>query len=317
MNTPSHRERILGGLWGSLVGDALGVPVEFMSRPDVQRNPVADMRGFGTHRQPPGTWSDDSSMLLCTVESLCECGFSPGDLAARFLRWGREGYWTPHGDVFDIGIATSQALNRIAAGRPPLECGGVGDYDNGNGSLMRILPICLYFAGADAASLAGNVEDASAITHAHRRSQMACFFHALLVRRLLAGAAPHEALSSTQKEFATHYAAPWSDELVAFSNALDPALPDFPEAEIRSGGYVMDTLTAAIWCLLTTGNFRECVLKAVNLGGDTDTTGCVAGGLAGILYGQNAIEPGWIAALARKDEVAHLLERFAGLNFQK
>ncbi len=313
MKAPTKRDRILGGLWGSLVGDALGVPAEFMGRADVQRNPVNGMRGFGTHRQPAGTWSDDSSMLLCTVESLNEHGFSPDDMAARFLRWGRESYWTPHGNVFDMGIATNQALGRIAAGKPTLECGGVSEYDNGNGSLMRILPVCLRFAGGDTATLAGKVEDASCITHAHRRSQMACFFHALFVRELLAGGDLRAALASAQAAFRTKYTAPWTDEFMAFTNALDPKLPDFPESEIRSGGYVMETLTAAIWCLLTTDNFRDCLLKAVNLGGDTDTTGCVAGGLAGVCYGVDAIATEWLGALARKDDITPLFERFAAL----
>ncbi|MEK0451716.1 MAG: hypothetical protein RL088_3984 [Verrucomicrobiota bacterium] len=313
MSAPTRRERILGGLWGSLVGDALGVPVEFNARADVQRNPVTGMRGYGTHRQPPGTWSDDSSMLLCTVESLNEHGFSPADMAARFLRWGRECYWTPHGNVFDIGVATSQALNRIAAGKPALECGGVSEYDNGNGSLMRILPVCLRFADGDTITLAGKVQDASCITHAHRRSQMACFFHALFVRELLASGDCRGALSAAQAGFQTYYATPWTDEFMAFTNVLDARLPEFPESEIRSGGYVMETLAASLWCLLTTDNFRDCVLKAVNLGGDTDTTGCVAGGLAGVRYGIEAIDAEWLEALARKDDIEPLFDRFADL----
>ena len=306
-----NRERVLGGLWGSLVGDALGVPVEFRGRADVQRDPVNDMRGYGTHRQPPGTWSDDSSMLLCTVESLLAHEFSPEDLGARFVRWGRHNHWTPHGEVFDMGIATSQALGRIASGIPALECGGVSEYDNGNGSLMRILPVCLRFAND--AHLAQKVEDASCITHAHRRSQMACFFHALIVRELLAGAEPRFALTTAQTEFRGHYTAPWTEEFLAFTSVLDPRLPEFLESEIHSGGYVMETLLAAIWCLLTTDNFHDCVLKAVNLGGDTDTTGCVAGGLAGVRYGIDAIAPGWRSALARSTEVCRLFERFADI----
>ena len=252
-------------------------------------------------------------MLLCTAESLNEHGFCPADMAARFLRWGRESYWTPHGDVFDMGIATSQALNRIASGKPPLECGGVGDYDNGNGSLMRILPVCLRFADCDSVTLAESVENASCITHAHRRSQMACFFHALLVRELIAGAEPRVALPAVQSEFQRHFTPPWTEEFMAFANVLDARLPEFPESEICSGGYVMETLAASIWCLLTTDNFRDCVLKAVNLGGDTDTTGCVAGGLAGVTYGINAIDAEWLGALARKDDIEPLFNRFADL----
>jgi ADP-ribosylglycohydrolase len=142
---------------------------------------------------------------------------------------------------------------------------------------------------------------------------MACFFHALFVRALLAGGDRRAALAAAQSEFRTHYTTQWTDEFMAFTNALDPNLPDFPESEIRSGGYVMETLTAAIWCLLTTDNFHDCVLKAVNLGGDTDTTGCVAGGLAGMFYGIEAIDPEWLGALARNDDIEPLFNRFACL----
>lgn len=309
MTTLTKHDRILGGLWGSLTGDALGVPVEFRSRPEVQLDPVTGMRGGGTHGQPAGTWSDDSSLLLCSVESLVAHEFSPADMAERFVRWGYASHWTPHGVVFDRGFATSQALARIAAGVPPLECGGRGENDNGNGSLMRILPVSLRFAECDTAELAAKIEDASAITHGHRRSQMACVIHGFTVRALLRGDSPRAAWLQACEQFRARWGAV-DTELPAFADVLNSSLPAFSESAIRSGGYVMETLTASLWCLLTTDNFRECVLKAVNLGGDTDTTGCVAGGLAGVCYGVDAIPPEWIATLARNVEVAALFQKF-------
>ena len=143
----SQKDRILGGLWGSLVGDALGVPVEFKDRATVQLDPVRDMREFGTHRQPRGTWSDDSSMLLCTADSLLNHEFSLADMGERFVRWMNEGIWTAHGDVFDMGGTTCTALMRIAKGMPAEQAGGLHEDSNGNGSLMRILPAALRFAG--------------------------------------------------------------------------------------------------------------------------------------------------------------------------
>src|SRR5689334_23383454 len=125
----SHR-RLLGGMWGALIGDALGVPVEFTSREVRRRDPVTDMRGYGTHQQPSGTWSDDGSLLLCTVEALCD-DYDPQRLAGLFLAWHGRGYWTPHGTVFDIGIATTAALSRLRQGMPPEEAGGAGERDNG------------------------------------------------------------------------------------------------------------------------------------------------------------------------------------------
>ncbi len=313
MTNIDRRERILGGLWGSLVGDALGVPVEFMSRIAVQANPVTGMRGYGTHGQPAGTWSDDSSMLLCTVESLLAHEFSPEDLAQRFVKWGHHGYWTPHGVVFDIGNATSRALWRIDAGTAPLECGGRDDNDNGNGSLMRMLPVYLRFAETEDALLMHHIEQASAITHGHPRSIMACVLFGLVVRRLLRGESPAAAVAGAQREFPALYQKRWPGELPVFGKALHPLLAEFPDRDISSGGYVIHTLEASLWCVLTTDSFRDCVLKAVNLGDDTDTTGCVAGGLAGVCYGINAIPAEWRGALARQEEAGALFSRYAAM----
>ena len=309
----TNRSKILGALQGSLVGDALGVPVEFRSRAAVQSDPVTGMRGYGTHGQPAGTWSDDSSLLLCTVESLLAHEFSPDDLAARFVRWWQEGHWTPHGVVFDIGIATRQAIARMASGTPPLACGGQGEHDNGNGSLMRILPVGLRFAEADESELVRALTEASQVTHAHPRSVMACVFHGFVVRALLRGETPASALTSAQAAFRARFSDSFPDECRHFRRLLDPDFSALPESAIRSGGYVLDTLEAALWCLLNSGSFEACVLRAVNLGDDTDTTGCVAGGLAGLTWGLEAIPEPWLAALARRDEVAALCEAFADL----
>lgn len=305
----TKNDRFLGGLWGSLTGDALGVPVEFSARPTVLQNPVTGMRAFGTHHQPVGTWSDDSSLLLCTAESLVKHEFSLDDIAQRFLRWVREAYWSPHGDVFDIGIATSQAISRYAQGMSPMQCGGRGEQDNGNGSLMRILPVCLRFANADLSLMLTRVEAVSSITPAHPRSLMACGLFGLVTREILAGVPAPEALSHALPHFQQRYADRWPEEMSHFST-IGPALENAHMDMIDSSGYVIHTLTASLWCLLTTGSYSECVLKAVNLGGDTDTTGCVAGGLAGVYYGLDAIPREWLDALARKEDVARLFNQF-------
>ena len=146
------KEKILGGLWGAIIGDALGVPVEFKSREEVRRNPVTAMRGHGTFKQPPGTWSDDSSLLLCTVESLIE-GFDTNRMGQLFIRWYNDSYWTPWGKTFDVGIATQAGIKRMMRGIPPEEAGGLNENDNGNGSLMRILPVGLYCADSSVAEI--------------------------------------------------------------------------------------------------------------------------------------------------------------------
>ena len=305
----SSKDRILGGLWGSLVGDALGVPVEFKDRMTVQLDPVTDMREFGTHKQPRGTWSDDSSMLLCTADSLVNHEFSLADMGERFVRWMNEGLWTAHGDVFDMGGTTCTALMRIAKGISVDEAGGRHEDSNGNGSLMRILPAVLRFAAEPLESYSSRLEKVSAITHGHARSRMACVFYGLMVRQLLLGWQPQAALDSARAEFTGCYG--WSPEFSRFNHILEDDLASLPEGEVVSAGYVLHTLHASLWCLLTTENYRDCVMKAVNLGGDTDTTGCVAGGLAGVVYGMKSIPADWIRVLARKGDVDCLFHEFA------
>ena len=305
---PDQKSRMLGGLWGSLVGDALGVPVEFQNRAARVADPVTGMRAFGTHRQPAGTWSDDGALLLCSIESLVERGFDTGDMGRRFLQWHNQALWTANGDVFDVGIATSQALMRIRQGIPAEEAGGRDQYSNGNGSLMRILPVVLHALRQEPAVFRDRLHRASSITHGHPRSQMACVFFGLIVQTLLEGRSAATTHQSVSIAFARVYEG--SPELDAFRNVLLPNLADVPEIEVNSGGYVMETLHAALWCFLTTASFKECVLKAVNLGSDTDTTGCVAGGLAGIFYGEAAIPEEWRDALPKQVELSGLFDCF-------
>ena len=306
--SPDTRSRILGGLWGSLVGDALGVPVEFQDRAARTTDPVTGMRAYGTHRQPAGTWSDDGALLLCSAESLVEHGFDTDDMGRRFLRWHDDGHWTAHGNVFDIGIATRQALMRIRQGVIAEQAGGQDEFSNGNGSLMRILPVALIALNGDMEGLRTRIHRASAITHGHLRSQMACVYFGFLVRALMKGRSQAEAVKAACSEFTAEYAK--CPEMPAFQRILDRGFGTLPPSEIYSDGYVMHTLEAAVWCLLTTDDFSCCVLKAVNLGGDTDTTGCVAGGLAGVLYGLEHIPPEWCGALPQQTDLTGLLGRF-------
>ena len=309
-----NQDRIRGALWGAVVGDALGVPVEFQSRQSLRTNPVTEMRGFGTHRQPAGTWSDDSSLILCTVDSFVSCrSFDPVDLGQRFVRWESFGYWTPHGDVFDVGMATSRAISQLARAIPPEQAGGSDEYSNGNGSLMRILPMALWFRNSPDEELAVYAQRASSLTHRHARSQMACALYCLLVKRLLAGSESRKMLSRWLGNHSAGFMSRRhsSRKEITFSQFLETAkLGGAPEMEIDSSGYVMHTLTASIWCLLTSGSFEETVLKAVNLGGDTDTTGCVVGGLAGAHYGLQSIPETWKAVLAREPALGALFAQF-------
>ncbi|MCH2518189.1 MAG: ADP-ribosylglycohydrolase family protein [Dehalococcoidia bacterium] len=304
------RERILGGLWGAVVGDALGVPVEFQSRNALLAHPVIDMRGEGTYQQPPGTWSDDTSLMLCTVEELIE-GFDTQRLGKLFVRWLNSAYWTPRGRVFDVGITTRQAINRLSNGAAPEQAGLDDENSNGNGSLMRILPVALRFSGSSTAEIVNYAHQSSSLTHRHLRSKVACGIYCLIARALMSGRGPADAYEiGIQESRAFYLDTPYSSELSNFERVLSGQVGRLPESAVASSGYVVHTLEASIWCLLNTGSFRESTLRAVNLGEDTDTTATVTGGLAGIYYGVSSIPDEWLHQLARREDLGRLFENF-------
>ncbi len=195
MTDLSLTERVLGGLWGAVVGDALGVPVEFQSREQLRQNPLQDMRGYGTYHQPAGTWSDDSSLMLCTVEGLAD-GFDTGRLGMLFTRWLDQAHWAPWQEVFDVGGTTLMAINRLSQGVEPEQAGLIDENSNGNGSLMRILPVALRYFDLPVEELLDHAHRASALTHRHVRGQMACGVYCTMVSALLQGADKIEAYLS-------------------------------------------------------------------------------------------------------------------------
>ena len=283
--------KIYNGLLGLVVGDAMGVPVEFNPRDSFK---VTDMTGYGTYDLPAGSWSDDSSMMLATVESIARLGkIDTDDIMKNFVRWVNDGEFTPYGEMFDIGRATRNAIQRYVAGIPAEQCGGTAEWDNGNGSLMRILPLA--FTDCDYET----VNAVSSLTHAHEISKAACRVYVYVARQLLQG--------KTLEEIYNCFGMKQS----IFERL--PILKDLTRDEIKSTGYVVDTLEAALWCNLNSSSYRECILLAVNLGDDTDTVAAVAGGLAGIIYGvggERGIPEEWINQLARKEWIADLCGKF-------
>lgn len=305
------KDRTLGGLWGAVIGDALGVPVEFRSREERKQDPVAGMRGFRTHYQPPGTWSDDTSLLLCTVESLINYEFDLCDMGQRFAQWYRKGHWTPWGEVFDIGETTQKAIERIEKGAVPEMAGDTAETSNGNGSLKRVLPVALRFANSSLDDLLGYVYRVSSVTHRHPHSLIACGFYCLMVVKLLEGLSPLDAYTAALATASKTYARrPYRGEMSPFTRFISGRIHELPESDIESGHYVLDTLEASTWCLINSASFKEAVLKSVNLGKDTDSTGCVTGGLAGVHYGVSAIPEEWIKLLVRRDDIKALFEAF-------
>ncbi|NGZ76752.1 ADP-ribosylglycohydrolase family protein [Saccharibacillus alkalitolerans] len=308
-----YASRLNGALLGLTAADALGVPVEFRPRAYLDAHPVTDMFGYGTYNQPPGTWSDDSTMTWCTAESLAlqgECDTE--DMAGRFVQWLTKGYMTPYGELFDIGNATREALERYRTEAVWARFAGLThERSNGNGSLMRILPMAFYVKGMEAGERDRLVAEVSSITHRHPRSILACRIYTEIALGLLDGQSAEEAYRSAIAAIGERHAE--HEELAAFERVLGGRMAELPRDEIRSSGYVVDTLEAALWCLLTTGSYREAALTAVNLGEDTDTTAAVAGGLAGILYGEAGIPAEWLSQLAKLDELRELSLGFGAM----
>jgi ADP-ribosyl-[dinitrogen reductase] hydrolase len=271
------------------------------------------MLGYGRFDQPEGTWSDDTSMMLCTMESLCR-KYDLDDMAATFCKWLFEAYWTPTGYVFDVGLTTFMALDKIRAdGISARSSGGRSADDNGNGSLMRILPAALFFADKPEKEFLDRIHEISAITHAHPRSQMGCGLYCLLVRSLLNGVDKTTAYRAMIDSAVAYYAQGegFDQEMAHYDRVLSGAIASFDQKSISSSGYIIDTLEASLWCFLCNNTASDIILAAVNLGLDTDTTGMVAGGLAGLAHGLETIPPAWLTALARKPEIDTLVDRFA------
>lgn len=307
------KNKIESGLFGLAIGDALGVPVEFKSRISLRENPVTDMMGYMSWNQPPGTFSDDSSLAFCTAESLCK-GFDIEDMAITFVKWMQEGYWGAHHKVFDIGGTTKYSLARIVRGDSAKDSGNFFEEDNGNGSLMRILPLVFHLQSErDIEVVYKKVKAVSSITHAHFRSVFACFIYVIFCLEILKEKNKKEAYIETQNIVAEFLKDKEYNpkEIHLFDRILKNDISEYPESEIPSSGYVLHSLEASFWCFLNSDSYEETVLKAVNLGGDTDTTAAIAGGLAGIYYGIENIPEKWIENLVRTNDIKDLAERLS------
>lgn len=271
MVTDVKREqlRLAAAVYGEAVGDAVGVPYEFRHRDTFHCD---GMTGHGSHDQPAGTWSDDTAMMLATLDSLVDNGWrvDAEDMRRRYMDWATYGKYTPDGAVFDIGTTTAEALS--------IGHGLDGEWDNGNGSLMRIIPLAFTDCTDD------DIRKVSAVTHSHETSMETCvrFIHTA-----------RTGMSAGQ----------WPSDLYG------ERLTDIPREDVRSGSYVRDTYRAALWCLANTVSYKGCVLAAVNLGGDTDTTAAVAGALAGLKYGFESIPVDWLLGLRGRDVVSKIMDK--------
>lgn len=295
--------KVKDGIIGLIIGDALGVPVEFTSREILKKDPVTGMRGYGTYNMPPGTWSDDSSMTIATIASIInKQTIDYDDIMCEFLDWIENGKYTQYQDTFDYGITTRNGLLNYKNGMEAILCGGNDEHDNGNGSLMRILPLA-FIPNIDYET----IENISGLTHGHLRSKIACVFYIEIAKSMLENElsiAEHVKLA--ENKIKEHYKD--SNELSHFSRIFNNDLNN--EDTISSKGYVISTFESVIYALETTDNFKDAVLKAVNLGRDTDTVGAICGGLAGIYYGYDSIPIHWIESIPKINQVLELCENY-------
>lgn len=305
----------LAGIMGVVVGDALGVPVEFSTREDLAEKPVENMRGYGTYNVPEGTWSDDTSLTLATLESLRN-GYDLNDIMCKFAEWLETGKYTPFGNVFDVGITTEMAIKKFTKTKDAKSCGGRNEDENGNGSLMRILPLCLFLYeqektnGIQQDEAIKMIHEVSALTHGHIRSQIACGLYYFIVKAILGQMGSLEERMQQGIDWGFDYYETFlmeKEELAYYENIRKlKTFGNTDEKYIKSYGYVVVTLEAAIWCLLNTDNFRECMLKAVNLGSDTDTVAAITGGLAGLYYGYEEIPEEWLSVIQQREWIEEM-----------
>ena len=305
----NRKQQAQAVIYGLAIGDALGVPVEFKERGTYS---ITDMIGHGTYNQPLGTWSDDTSLSLALMEHLSECSDLPA-LMDKFAAY-RNGYLTPYGDCFDIGIATNQAIERYLAGNLPEESGGSGERDNGNGALMRISPLALILRREfNFLAKVECIESYTKITHRHPRAIVGSILYIQILIGLLLNNNLENTIKGTKKIFLESFdqSHPYRKEFEEYyADLFNKEFLELPSSEIASTGYVVDTLKAVIWCVGTTDSFKSAVLKAVNLGGDTDTIGAITGTLAGALYKIESIPEEWIQKLANKSLIDEKIKEF-------
>ncbi len=316
-----ERNNYLDGMMGLVTADAFGSPCQFRDREEFTEHKVTEMipcEGFG---MPAGCFTDDSSLALALLDSLKELGYvDVVDIAERSARWLKEGEYTPFGRAYDIGMGCMCGIrNFLATGDP--KGGPDGERDNGNGSLMKILPLCIFFAEKQKSVCTSEdeciqaIHDVSAITHGHIRAQMGCGLYYFMVKHIINDRdkkSLRQCLQDGIDEGMDYYARDLRNlvERSYYGRLYETdELARTPESEIITSGYVVHTLEAAVWNLITTSDYRECIIQTVNLGGDADTVGAVAGGLAGLYYGYESIPEEWLSALVRREWIEEMCRR--------
>jgi len=314
-----NNDYIKNALLGAAIGDAFGVPYEFMSRDAISKLDLKDMIGsnvkhdfnsYWGNRIPAGSWSDDTSMIVATMDSMIENKqINYDDIMKKFVIWNSEGKYSSNDFSFGLGSTVNSALKKYVEGTSPIYCGGINYMDNGNGSLMRILPFSLYCIARDLSDYDTYkiISYGSSITHGNEISIMACY----LYTKLLAGAIKTKNARLAYSEMiSSNYKSYFSDKTISeFSDILED-IYDLNPNKIDESGYVVDSLKTVIYSLLMSNSFESTIKRCVKIGYDTDTNSCIAGSIAGVIYGLDNVPQNWILNLKRKEYLEELADKF-------
>lgn len=299
-------EKVERSIWGFIYGDAFGVPVEFLARDTFS---IQTLEGYGSWPVPAGTWSDDSAMMFVTIDHLIR-NTSMDDLKRAFCDWKYRGFWTfDHEPSFDVGITISEVLERwehISLN----EQAKSDELSNGNGALMRILPIAFYTHNILEEKAIETIQDYASLTHGHIRSTICSVHYCKVAHALLDGKSFLDAM-----ELANRVVTPIINDY-PFEKSIFDRLSEayqLPRDEIESSGYVVHTLEAVYWSLANSENYYDAIHKAVHLGKDTDTIAALTGGLAGLMYDELNVPDDWPNQIPRRKDIEQLITNFIQL----
>jgi ADP-ribosylglycohydrolase len=308
--------KITDSIIGHAIGDAMGMPTEFCIREHLLSNPVVDMIGSKKVGQPAGSWTDDTSMEIATIESIVSNnGFNYSDIMSRWCDWLNKGEYTPNGVVFDVGRTCLRACRNFMNGIDPIKCGSSDENSNGNGSLMRILPVAIYSYINDLSNdeLLKLTNDVSSLTHGHNISKLACYMYVKFIIRLLNGMSKEECYEYLKNDDYSMYD---YNSISKYDRLIKGDIRKFKIDDIKSSGYVVDTWECVLWILLNSKSYKETIIAATNIGQDTDTIGAIVGSMAGIIYGLDKAPKQWLDTLIKKDyliDLANKLENLKGV----
>lgn len=302
--------KVKEGIVGFAVGDAMGVPTEFCSREKLLDKPITKMVSRIRDGLPKGAWSDDTSLTLATMASMIDYGLNYNEIANNYVKWFTNNEFCSVDTAFGIGRTTLKSLVKYTQTEEDAYlCGESSFYDNGNGSLMRMVPIAYYLNSKryNNKEIYNIIKKYSSITHGHEIAVCGCYIYTKYMILLMQGKNKLDAIKEIQK---IDYSMFNKKTLEAYNRVLRGDLINLTIDDIKSSGYVVDTLESVLWCFLNAKSYHQSIIATTNIGDDTDTIGALTGALSGIYYGYNSIPEEWVNNLRKKDYIMDLCDKF-------